>query len=137
MKNLFFGICLGLMFFAGIVNARDSSVAQQKPGNNAYDGLWHVTYKTLCSGDITFIAKIKNSQITGNMMSNGTSGEFEITGEVDVDGTYAVDLDGGDYIGESEGTLSILTGEGEYTPPHKSSFTGCDGTWSWRKKLNN
>ena len=56
----------------------------------------HLTYTTRCSGDITFIAKIRNSQITGDMTSNGTSGEFEITGEVDAYGSYVVDLDGGD-----------------------------------------
>ena len=94
----------------------------------------HLTYTTLCSGVITFIAKIRNSQITGDMTSNGTSGEFEITGEVDAYGSNVVDLGGGDYIGESEGTLSRLAGTGGYTPPHKTSFAGCAGTWIWHKK---
>jgi len=67
-------------------------------------------------------------------MSNGTSGEFEVTGEMDTDGTYSVELDGGDYMGESDGALGATTGHGEYTAPPKSSFTGCDGTWTWRRK---
>ena len=94
----------------------------------------HLTYTTRYSGDSTFIAKIINSQITGNMTSNGISGEFEITGEVDAYGSIVVDLGGGDYIGESEGTLSRLAGTGGYTPPHKTRFAGCAGTWIWRKK---
>ncbi|MEE2934305.1 MAG: hypothetical protein VX941_12905 [Pseudomonadota bacterium] len=57
-----------------------------------------------------------------------------MTGEVDAYGSYVVDLDGGDYLGESEGTWSRVAGTGGYTPPHKTSFAGCDGTWVWRKK---
>ena len=59
---------------------------------------WHLTCTTLCFGAVTFIAKIRNSQVTGTMMTNCTSGEFEITGEVDAYGSYVIDLDGGDYL---------------------------------------
>ena len=116
------------MSFFVVVNAKDPSAIHKKTVMSVYDGVWHVSYTTLCSGDITFIAKIRNSQITGNMTSNGTSGAFLITGEVDAYGSNVVDLGGGDYIGESEGTLSRLAGTGGYTPPHKTSFAGCAGT---------
>ena len=127
----------GLCYLGFVVLMVSTAVAQgseKKPIIKAYDGQWHVTYETLCSGDIKFIATIKEGQITGRMMSNGTSGEFEVTGEMDTDGTYAVELDGGDYMGESDGALGDTTGHGEYTAPPKSSFTGCDGTWTWRRK---
>lgn len=128
LAGLFYLILVPLTL--SIAVAQDS---ERKLATNAYDGQWHVTYETLCSGDITFIAAITEGQITGHMMSNGTSGEFEVTGEVDTDGTYAVELDGGDYIGESDGALSQNVGRGEYTAPPKSSFSGCDGTWTWRR----
>ena len=103
--------------------------------NKAYDGQWHVLYETLCSENTTFVATIKEGQITGRMMNlSGTSDNFEVKGGVDMDGTYAVDLDGGGYMGESNGELGAITGHGEYTPPPKSSFEGCYGTWTWRRK---
>lgn len=128
MKNLFFAMGMSVIFF-GVVNARDPSAIQKKTGANVYDRLWHVAYKTLLSGGVTFFDKIKNSQITGNMVSHGTSREFEITGEVNAYGPYVVDIDGGYYFGESESTLSRVVGIGKYTPSHKTCVTGCDGTW--------
>ena len=126
-------------FYLVLVTLTASIAVAQDPEkkliNEAYDGQWHVLYETLCIENTTFIATIKEGQITGLMMNlSGTSDNFEVKGEVDMDGTYAVDLDGGDYMGESDGALGATTGHGEYTPPAKSSFEGCDGTWTWRRK---
>jgi len=134
------GRCPLVGFFYLVLVTLTSSIAvaqdpEKNPINKSYDGQWHVTYKTLCSGNITFIATIKKGEITGRMMNlGGTSDNFEVKGEVDMDGTYAVDLDGGDYMGESDGALGATTGHGDYTPPAKFSFEGCDGTWTWRRK---
>ena len=108
---------------------------QKKPINKSYDDLWYLTYETLYSENITFIATIKEGQITGRMMNlGGTFDNFEVKGEVDMNGTYAVGLDGGDYMGVSDGGVGASTGHGEYTAPPKSSFDGWDGTWTWRRK---
>ena len=127
-------------FFYLVIVTLTASIAvaqdpQKKPINKSYDDLWYLTYETLYSENITLIATIKEGQITGRMMNlSGTSDNFEVKGEVDMDGTYAVDLDGGGYMGESNGALGTIAGHGEYTPPPKSSFEGCYGTWTWRRK---